>query len=221
MRVIDIESWPRRDHFLLFCGMEFPHVNLSIEVDIADLWSRRALTGASPTVTLAYMLTKAANCIPQLRQRIRGEDVIEHDVIHSVITVLGPNDQWGVCQLQYDPRFNRFAEQATECIEESKRSASLAAFPHVQAGEQPRDDLLSITTLPWLSTTGFGITRRPKDDCIPLLAYGRVKDERDQFTLPIHLNFHHALVDGLHIARFAEHIEEEARALASRFSEGS
>ena len=215
MRVIDLGTWPRREHFLLFRGMEFPHVNLSIEVNVTDLWSHRARTGASPTVALAYVLTKAANCVPQLRQRIRGEQVIEHDCLHPLITVLGPNDQWGVCQLHYDPCFEKFAEQAGQCIEESKRSASLAAFPHVQVGEQPRDDLLSITALPWLSTTGFGITRRPKNDCIPLLAYGKVKDERDQYILPIHLNFHHALVDGLHIARFAEHIEEEARDLAS------
>jgi chloramphenicol O-acetyltransferase len=81
-------------------------------------------------------------------------------------------------------------------------------------GEQPRDDLLSIAALPWLAPTGFEITRRPKRDCIPLVAYGRVQAGQDACTLPIHLNFHRGLIDGLHIARFATAIEEEGRNLA-------
>ena len=35
--------------------------------------------------------------------------------------------------------------------------------------------------------------------------------------LPFYVNFHHALADGLHVARFVKYIEEEARALAESF----
>jgi len=216
MRVIDMETWPRKDHFLLFLGMEFPHVNLSIQVDVTDLWRKRAQVGVSPTVSIVYLLSRAANRVAEFRQRIRGGEVVEHDLIHPLITILDSNDLFGVCQLRYDSNFLAFAENATRCIEAAKQEASIAAFPHVQEGEQPRDDLLSITALPWLSTTGFGITRRPKSDCIPLVAYGRVHADRDRCTLPIHLNFHHGLIDGLHIAWFAEALEEEARNLASQ-----
>jgi len=214
MRVIDLEAWPRKEHFLLYSGMEFPHINLSIQVDVTDLWRNRARIGVSATISIVYVLARAANGIPEFKQRIHGAQVIEHDVIHPLITVLGPDDLFGVCVLDYDPDFQRFAETASRGIEDAKRTASMAAFPHALAGAQPRDDLLSITALPWLSTTGFGITRRPKSDCIPFVAYGKVKDERDRSTLPIHLNFHHALIDGLHIARLAERIEEEAHDLA-------
>lgn len=215
MRVIDLETWPRREHFLLFCKMEFPNVNLSIHVDVTDLWKKRSQVGASPTILIAYALARAANAVPEFRQRIRDDQVIEHDVIHPQIAVLGPDNLFGVCELRYDPDFLKFAENANRCIEASKRSTSLDTFPHIEGSRQQRDDLLSITALPWLSTTGFGITR-PKADSIPLLAYGRVKEECDRYLLPIHLNFHHALIDGLHIARFAKRIEEAARDLVAK-----
>jgi len=88
MRVIDLETWPRKDHFLLFLGTEFPHVNLSIQVNITDLWKQRAQLGVSPTVAIVYVLAKGANSVPEFRQRIRGEGVIEHDVIHPLLPIL-------------------------------------------------------------------------------------------------------------------------------------
>jgi chloramphenicol O-acetyltransferase type A len=217
MRVIDLESWPRREHFRLYSGMEFPHVGICVQVDITQLWANRARVDASPTIVLAYVVTKAANRVPQFRQRIRGERVVEHDVVHPLITVLGGDDLFGVLTLAYDPRFATFAADAEEHIAEAKDHASVAEFPHDQEGEFKRDDLLSITVVPWLSFTGFSLTRRPQVDTIPLLAWGKVLEEGDRNLLPLFVNVHHSLVDGLHIARFVEHIEEEARQLAASF----
>lgn len=90
-------------------------------------------------------------------------------------------------------------------------------FPHDQEGKFVRDDLLSITILPWLAFTGFAITRKPQVDCIPLLAFGKVQAVGDRYLLPFFVNFHHALADGLHVARFVKYIEEEAQELADNF----
>lgn len=213
MRVIDLETWPRREHFRLYRGFEFAHIGICVQVDITDLWAKRARADASPTVALAYVITKAANRVPELRQRIRGDEVIEHDVVHPLITVLGGDDMFGVIPLEYDPCFATFAANAAERIAKAKETASLAEFPHDQEGEFARDDLLSITVVPWLSFTGFSLTRRPQLDCIPLLAWGKVLEDGDRNLLPLFINIHHALVDGVHLARFVGYIEEEAREL--------
>ena len=81
MRVIDLETLPCKEHFKLYKGLEFPHVNITVQVDITDLWTRRRVfLNASPTIALVYIITKAANRLPEMRQRIRGEDVIEYEV---------------------------------------------------------------------------------------------------------------------------------------------
>jgi len=217
MRVIEQESWPRREHFRLYSGFEFPHVNICVQVDITRLWANRARAGASPTVALVYVVTKAANRVPELRQRIRGEEVVEHEVIHPLITVLGDDDLFGVVTLTYGACFATFASKAAESLAKAKQGTSLSEFPHDQEGRFARDDLLSITILPWLAFTSFAISRKPQVDCIPLLALGEVHAAGDRSLLPFFVNFHHALADGLHIARFVKYIEGEAQELADSF----
>ncbi len=217
MRVIDLENWPRKEHFRLYTGFEFPHLNMCLQVDITDLWHKRARAGTSPTVMLVYVITKAANRVPELRQRIRGEQVVEHEVIHPLITILGDDDLFGVVTLTYDASFAAFAARAEESMAEAKEHASLSEFPHNQEGDFARDDLVSMTILPWLAFTGFAISRKPQTDCIPLLAIGKVHPVEERYLLPFFVNFHHALADGLHIARFVKYIEEEAQALAASF----
>lgn len=87
-------------------------------------------------------------------------------------------------------------------------------FPHRREAGVSRDDLLTISILPWLAFTSYATTRRPKGDCIPLLAIGKVEEAGDAYHLPFFVNFHHALADGLHIARFVKYIEDEALTLA-------
>ena len=217
MRVIEQENWTRREHFRLYSGFEFPHVNICVQVDITELWTNRARAGASPTITLVYTITRAANRVPELRQRIRGDQVVEHEVVHPLITVLGDDDLFGVVTLTYDACFATFASQAADCVARAKEGVSLNEFPHDQEAKFPRDDLLSITILPWLAFTSFAITRKPQVDCIPLLAFGKVQSLDGRYLLPFFVNFHHALVDGLHVARFIKYIEEQAQALAGSF----
>ena len=114
MRVIDQENWPRRQHFRIFRGFDHPHISLSVQVDITELWEKRDRLDASPTTGLVYVLTKAANRVPELRQRIRGEQVVEHDVIHPLIPVLSRDDRFSPCPLSYDDCFRSFAADTEE-----------------------------------------------------------------------------------------------------------
>ena len=111
MRVIDLETWPRKEHFKLYKGLEFPHVNITVQVDITDLWTRHAFFNASPTIALVYIITKAANRLPEM-PTVRGEDVIEYEVVHPIITILGDDDLFGMVSLDFDPYFKTFAAGA-------------------------------------------------------------------------------------------------------------
>ena len=214
MRVIDQESWPRRKHFDIFRGFDHPHISVSVRIDVTTLWQQRRQLGASPTTALVYVLTKAANRVPELRQRIRGEQVVEHDVIHPLIPILGNEEMFTPCCLTYDACFSDFTAGAKKRIAEAKDHVSLDEWLYDQDGNLKRDDLLSITIIPWFSPTSLSLTR-PSGDSIPLLSYGKVLRNGDRFELPVSIDFHHGLVDGLHVARFIAFAEEEAKELAS------
>ncbi len=129
MRVIEQDGWPRREHFRLYSGLAFPHVNISVQLDVTELWAGRAGIGASPTVALVYAVTRAANRVPELRQRIRDGEVVEHDVVHPQVTVLGDDDLFGLVTLTYDSGFATFAPRAAETLAKARQGASLKEFP--------------------------------------------------------------------------------------------
>lgn len=218
MLKIDLETWPRRDHFRLFNSMNFPHIGICLQIDITNLWINRAKFGFSPTVTLVYIINKAANRIPELRQRIRSNEVVEHEIINSTIAILGDDGTFGVSLIPFDTDYSAFSREAEKRINITKKNPSMDDFHIGQDGEIKRDDILAITVLPWLSFTSFDLTRTPQFDSVPLLAWGKVSEDGDKFLLPFFINFHHALVDGLHIALFIQNIEEEIQEFSSRFS---
>jgi len=49
------------------------------------------------------------------------------------------------------------------------------------------------------------------------VAFGKVQAVGDRYLLAFFVNFHHALVDWLHIPRFIKFIEEEAQMLVGSF----
>ena len=216
MRVIDQETWSRKDHFQIYNEMEFPHIGICVPLDITDLWKNRSRIGASPTISLVYLVAKAANRIPEMRQRIRAGEVVEHDLVNATLAVLGEDDTFGVCVLSYDADFEYFVREAEQIIEKAKQKPSMDDFHIGPGGIIKRDDVLAITVLPWLAFTSFTLTRLPQFDSVPLLAWGKVTKEGKKFSLPFYISFHHALMDGLHVSRFVQYFEEEARELAAR-----
>jgi chloramphenicol O-acetyltransferase type A len=218
MRIIELEGWHRKGHFDLYNRFEFPHVSVCVNIDITKLWENRASSDVSPTIMLVYIVTKATNRVPEMRQRIRADLVVEHEVIHPLITIMGKDDLFGVVTLEYDPDYEIFKTKTAERLEQAEGDTTLDEFPHQEQGqESAKDDLLSITILPWLAFTSFSLTRKPREDCIPLFAIGKVHKSEGRHLMPFFVNVHHALADGLHIARLVKYIEEESQELAKSF----
>ncbi|MGB2983848.1 MAG: chloramphenicol acetyltransferase [Candidatus Bipolaricaulia bacterium] len=201
-RKIDVDEWPRREQYELFRSFGFPYLSLTAEVDVARL--RRSLREArvSFTVGFVHAVARAANAIAPLRQRLRGDEVVEHDEVHPAITILGEDEQFRFCSLRYCDDFAQFAGDAAERIEEARRAPSLWAG-------SDRDDFLYITVIPWVSFTGF-VHPVPLDppDSVPRMAWGRFREDGGRIIMPLNIQAHHALVDGIHVGRFYELVQE-------------
>ncbi len=201
-RRIDPQTWDRREAYELFRNFGFPYLSVTASVDVARLRRLHRRCGASFTVALVYALAAAANDVPALRRRLRGADVIEHSVVHPSITVLGEGDLFRFANLLYQRDFKRFADDAEQRIERATRSDTLWSEPD-------RDDLLYLTTLPWVSFTSV-VHPVPLDpaDSVPRIAWGRYEERGRRLALPLNVQAHHALVDGIDVGRFFSRVEE-------------
>src|SRR4030095_15411676 len=125
-----------------------------------------------------------------------------HEVIHGGSTLLLPNDTFSFVYFDYDSHFRIFALKTYRAIKDVRSGT----------GEfLPRDDhdaLIHFTTLPWISFTSFSHARNwGRDDSVPKIAFGRFTKMEGRLLLPMSVEVHHALMDGLHVGRFVNHME--------------
>ena len=195
MRTIDMQTWPRREQFEHFYPYEYPHFGMCANVDLTAFYPAVKQRGYSPTIAIVYVIARASNAIPEFRYRIREGQVIEHEVVHPGFTILVEEDRFSFCFADYVEDFSAFAAKAAE------RIASVKENPWVH--QVPEDDVLFMTTIPWVSFTSFlHPMRLQPSDSIPRFVWGKFFEEGDRLKMPLGAQGHHALIDGVHVGRF-------------------
>lgn len=202
MHEIDLSTWRRRQHFELFSAFDHPHFSMCANMGLTAFHERVKKSEVSFTVAFIYVIARAANEIPEFRQRIRDGRVVEHDIVSPSVTILVDDDLFSFCTIPYSEDFTVFADRATAMIAHVKKHPTLE-------DETGRDDFLFMTALPWVSFTSFmhPMCLQPADS-IPRFAWGKYFREGQGLKIPLSVQGHHALMDGIHMAKFYERVED-------------
>jgi chloramphenicol O-acetyltransferase type A len=202
MRVIDMQTWSRREHFSFYNAFDHPHFGLCANVDVTAFLPAVKERGVSVTVAMVYVIARAANAVPEFRYRIRGEEVVEHDVVHPGTTILVNEEAFTFAMFDHAEDFSRFAAQAQDKIAYVQEHPSLDV-------DADRDDWLFMTPIPWVSFTSFmhPVHLQPPSS-IPLFAWGKFFGDGERLMMPLQAQGHHALMDGLHMGRFYENVQQ-------------
>ncbi len=202
MKYIDIENWKRRDHFNYFRQFDYPHFNICANLDITRFYKHIKENGLTFFISMLYVSSKTANGIKEFRYRIRGDSVVEHDTVNPSFTVMTENEVFNYCTAPFADDFHAFRSGTSELIEKAKRSSGLEDDPE-------RDDLLYITSIPWVSFTGITHPISIKTvDSIPRISWGKFFEQDGKMQLPLSVQAHHAIVDGMHVGNYFVHIQE-------------
>ena len=202
MRHINMETWSRREHFKKFNSFDHPHFGLCANLDLTTFYPVVKRHGISFTAAIVYVITRAANAIPEFRYRIRSGEVIEHEIVHPSFTILTHDDLFGFCLIEYTEDFSSFAARAVEQMRYTKEHLTLADKPG-------QDNLLFMTALPWISFISF---RHPMNlhpaDSIPRFAWGKYFQDGECLKMPLDVQGHHALMDGIHMAKYYDLVQD-------------
>jgi chloramphenicol O-acetyltransferase type A len=202
MRYIDVQTWPRREHFKVFGAFDHPHLGLCANVDVTAFYPFVKQRGIAFNVATVYLLARAANAIPEFRYRIRAGKVVEHEIVHPATTILVDEDLFTFCTLDYVEDFSEFAARAAERIPYVK------AHPTLE-NEPGQDDLLFMTAIPWVSfTTILHPLHLDPPDSVPRFAWGKFFEDGEFLKMPLGVQGHHALMDGIHIGRFYAKVQD-------------
>lgn len=190
--MIDLDHWPRRAAFEHFRRLGQPFFSLCARVDVSGLEARMAsYSGATRFLAYHHAALCAVNAIDAFRMRLDGKGVRLHERIHGSTTLLKDDDTVAFADLPFDLDFGRFVTTALPAIA-AARAAPFALGQDTEAA-------VYMTTIPWLDFTQF-THALPGDptDSVPRLAFGKIACG----SMPVAVEVHHALVDGLHVGRF-------------------
>ncbi len=201
MKIIDMETWPRRSQFAFFRGLANPHFSLTAPVDATVLMERLKPAGVSPFNAALFAIMGAANAVPALRMRFRGDRVVEHDTVHASVTVPIENQGFGFCDIEYTPDWGAFDARCRERVARARAQRELTDHA---AGE---DRWIFLSCLPWVGFTAMTNPTAGPDDCIPRITWGRIERRDGGWRMPVAVEVHHALVDGLHAGQFFAELE--------------
>ena len=201
MKIIDLKTWTRRDHYEFFTTFEYPHFSLCADLDITQFLSMIKDKGISFTAGIMYLIARTANGIPEFRHRVREGNPIEHDVVHPGTTILTKNDLFAFCTVEYIADFKEFIKISEKEISWVKTHPSLEE-------KIPDDSMLFLTSIPWVSFTSFmhPLKLNPPDS-VPRFAWGKYRQQGERIVMPFSVQAHHAVVDGLHAGRFYSQIQ--------------
>jgi chloramphenicol O-acetyltransferase type A len=202
MRHIDMRTWSRREHFKAFSVSDPPHFSMCADVDLTRFHPAVKELGVSVNVAMVYVLSRAANAIPEFRYRIRAGAVVEHETVHPSTTILTDDDLFSFCLIEYVGDFHEFATRAEQRIAYVREHPGLEDDPG-------RDDLLFMTSIPWVSFTSFTHPGHVHPaHSIPLFAWGKFFEEGTALKMPLSVQAHHALMDGIHMGKFYAEVQD-------------
>jgi chloramphenicol O-acetyltransferase type A len=203
MKIIDTATWPRKSQYEFFKHIAAPHFSITSTVNVTALVNHRKSEEISLFNAFLYCIMTAANAVPELRMRFRGTTVIEHEVVHASATVPIENDRFAFCSIEYVPNWTVFNRGCVEALEKAQQQNEL------QEHIDDTDEWIFLSCLPWMRFTALTNPNSGPNDCIPRISWGKLDDGKGStWTMPVSIQVHHALVDGIHVGKFYEALDD-------------
>jgi chloramphenicol O-acetyltransferase type A len=201
-RYIDIATWPRRDTFEFFRGFDKPYFNVGTSLDVTNLVAEiKKRPGFSLSLAYHYFALRVVNEIEPFRYRLRGDQVLVHDVIHGGTTLLLPDETFIMSYFDYQEEFEQFMNDAMKAIDEQRAAAAF--------DPRPEDNRIHFSVLPWIAFTSFSHARNwGREDSVPKMAFGKISEVNGRRMMPFSVEVHHALMDGITVGRYLDRLQE-------------
>lgn len=134
-RAIDWESYPRKAHFEYFNAMADPYAGVTVEVEIGPFLAARRERELPFFLSFLYCAGRAANAVPQLRQRIVEGRPVEFDRCDTSHTVMRDDGAYTYCRLDCMQPFRDYLPAALAAV---RRHPPAGALP---GGQRPAHHL--------------------------------------------------------------------------------
>ena len=208
MKKIDLSSWKRKEHFEFFSKMDSPIFGIVTEVDCDECYKNSKENGISFFASYLHKSMIAVNSVEELKYRIVDNEIIAFEKIHAGITIAREDETFGFGFVNFSQDFETFNAELNNEILEVKNCSGLRLN-----NDDIKKDLIRHSTIPWNSFSGLlHPTNFDRKESVPKITFGKFAVRDGKRMLPISIEAHHGLVDGLHIAKYLNEFQKQLNA---------
>ena len=211
MKRIDLDTYPRRTHFNHFCAMAYPYAGVTVDVDVTDLLSLCREKGDSFYLMVLHAVALAADEVPEFRRRIDHGGIVEYDECPTSHIELKPDGTYAYCTLRHHMPLAEYLAQAESARTAAREGGSIEEEDDVQS-------MYFISTLPWLHYTQLIQPVACGEESNPRITWGKYQaNDKGRMMMPLSVLVHHALADGIHIAKFYEAFNQQMKLICEEW----
>jgi chloramphenicol O-acetyltransferase type A len=208
MKEFDVENWARKSQFDFFKTYEDPFFNVSVNLDVTNLYVFCKQNNLSFSLSCLFVAIKIINEISEFKLRLKNNKVYQFDSVNIGSTVLNDDDTFSFCDFPFQSSIFEFDEVGKKVIEDHKKGITF----------DPQENELAIvhcSTLPWVSFTSIKHARKgdEADKGIPKIVFGKLFSENNNKKMPFSVEVHHALMDGLHVGKLIDKMQQYINSL--------
>ena len=197
-----MDSYPRKAHFDYFRSLQYPYVGVTVDVDVTDALRFSRERGRSFFLTFLHAAALAADGVPQLRQRIRGNGIVEYAECPTSHTERAGDSTYCYCTVRHHMDLEAYFDRAEE--------ARARCAQNGIAEDGDIESMYFISSLPWVRYTALTQPVAGGDESNPRITWGKYEENASgRVVMPVSILAHHALVDGVQLAGFYENLGRE------------
>lgn len=205
MKEINLAHWERTAHYQIFRNYAQPQYCVTFELDITHFLEVIKKQKYSFTFSFIFAVSKCANQIKEFRYRfVEGKPVI-FDKINTAFTYLDKNTElFKVVNVEMTDTMDEYVTLAT------KKEQAQNEYFTAPLG----NDVFQFSAFPWITYTHISHTDSgKKDNATPLFDWGKYFEKDGRIMLPLSVQVHHSFVDGVHIGKLADVLQNYLNAL--------
>ncbi|MBN1115186.1 MAG: hypothetical protein JXA66_07590 [Oligoflexia bacterium] len=209
-KIIDLESFGRKDHFCYFKNYENPFINVATELETKNFIPYCRGKKISHFDFIFYCLCHAVFNTPEFMTRIRGDNIVIHDTLYPSCPVMGANGVFNLATFEFIDDIDEFAKRSAKAGENAKTEKKL------QGRDPAVDNYLYAAYIPWGTPLSVHFPyRSSRDFSIPVIGWSKYKKSGKSLKINFYIQVHHSLVDGIHIHQMTKKLKARINSYCS------
>lgn len=197
---IQMDQWVRKEHYEHYKNNIRCSYSVTVPIDVTDLLIKLKAKGLKAYPAQIYLLSSVVNQCKEFRMSTNEEQHLGYwDVMDPMYTVLNTSTEtFSSVWTKYDRCFLTFYKRY---LEDTAQYANGVLFPQ----KNIPSNIFNISSVPWLNFTAFNLNVFSNENYyLPIFTIGKYIKEENKTQMPLAIQCHHSVCDGLHLGRFVD-----------------